>query len=86
MTEDSEDLVGPKGAEPICRSCGSAKVMRDAWAELNPVKDLWELGQVFDDGYRAECEQSSKFALGVHSGSQDAVISSSARQAYRAAS
>lgn len=55
-----DDLVGEKDAQPVCRTCGSSNVMRDAWAEWNPENGEWELGQVFDDGYCAKCEQSTK--------------------------
>jgi len=39
------DLVG---AYPVCSSCGSRKVVRDAWADWNFAAREWELKTVFD--------------------------------------
>lgn len=63
MTDDEtrDDLTGQKGVEPFCRCCGSRDVMRDPWAEWNPIEGAWEFGQVFDEGYCAKCEQTTKF-------------------------
>ena len=58
---DDDDLIGQKGAEPVCRTCGSPRVLRDAWAEWNSVTGMWELSQVFDDGYCQQCEEPTKF-------------------------
>lgn len=63
MAEDAteEDLTGAIGAEPVCRSCGTSDVVRDAWAAWNPTTGEWELSQVFDDGYCNQCEQTTNF-------------------------
>lgn len=39
-----------------CRTCGSADVMRDAWAEWDDALQAWVLGAVFDAAFCATCE------------------------------
>lgn len=41
---------------PSCRTCGSERVVRDAWACFNPESGLWELEQVFDHTHCHQCE------------------------------
>lgn len=40
------DMVG---SYPICRSCGSRKIVRDAWADWNMASQDWRLGAIFDN-------------------------------------
>ena len=40
----------------IFKTCGSAKVMHDAWAVWNPAAQEWQLGAVFDYMHRDRCE------------------------------
>lgn len=59
-TVADEDLTGAIGAEPVCERCGSNDVVRDAWAAWNPETGLWDLSQVFDDGYCRACEETAQ--------------------------
>ncbi|WP_281855887.1 DUF3768 domain-containing protein [Litoreibacter halocynthiae] len=45
---------------PICSTCGSERVARDAWACFNRDSGLWELEQVFDDEHCHQCEGETK--------------------------
>ncbi|WP_108813248.1 DUF3768 domain-containing protein [Loktanella sp. Alg231-35] len=45
---------------PVCRSCGSEHVARDAWACFNRESGLWELENVFDDEHCHSCEGATK--------------------------
>ena len=51
-----EDNVGDIGAVPTCKTCGSERVARDAWACWNPESGLWELETVFDHAHCHQCE------------------------------
>lgn len=52
------------GREPLirikCSSCGSTDVRRDAWAEWNEELQLWEIGEIYDDGFCMSCETEQK--------------------------
>lgn len=50
------DPVGQIGSEPVCKTCGSTEVRRDAWAIWNPMTGVWELGQAFDYAHCETCE------------------------------
>jgi len=43
----------------VCGDCGSANVMRDAWAVSDTENQCWELGNVFDAGYCDDCSGES---------------------------
>ena len=43
-----DDIVGDIGAVPRCATCGSERVVRDAWACWNPETGLYELETVLD--------------------------------------
>lgn len=45
---------------PICKTCGSEHVAKDAWACFNRESGLWELENVFDDAHCHQCEGSTK--------------------------
>lgn len=47
---------------PCCSTCGSERVVKDAWACFNPSSGLWELEAVFDAEYCHQCEANTKFA------------------------
>ena len=55
-SQDISDLVG---AYPVCRHCGSRKVMRDAWAAWNFAIGEWVLGALFDEFLCQGCENIS---------------------------
>lgn len=46
---------------PICRTCGSEHVAKDAWACFNRDSGLWELENVYDDEHCHQCEGPTKF-------------------------
>lgn len=46
---------------PICRHCGSANVMRDAWAIWNVEAQSWELGASFDHSKCDDCGAEMKW-------------------------
>lgn len=45
---------------PVCGTCGSEHVARDAWACFNRESGLWELENVFDDEHCHTCEGATK--------------------------
>ncbi|MGB3316254.1 MAG: DUF3768 domain-containing protein, partial [Albidovulum sp.] len=56
-----DDMVGEIGAVPTCRTCGSERVVKDAWACWNPSTGLWELETVFDHEHCHQCEGETAF-------------------------
>lgn len=48
------------GEVPICATCGSERVVCDAWACWNREAGLWELEQAFDDAHCHQCERECK--------------------------
>lgn len=62
MDKQDDDVEGTIGAVPICQSCGSERVVRDAWASWNPEYGLWELDQVFDDAHCHQCEHETQLS------------------------
>lgn len=59
--EAIEEPVGEIGAVPTCKTCGSERVARDAWACWNAESGLWELENVFDQEFCHKCENETKF-------------------------
>ena len=49
------DAPGP-GVAIRCQACGSADVMRDAWARWDAGTQAWTLGSVFDAAFCNACE------------------------------
>ncbi len=47
---------------PVCSSCGSDRVVRDAWAVWNAETQEWELQQVFDAAFCRTCEGECQIA------------------------
>ena len=48
------------GTVPTCRSCGSERVVKDAWACWNAEFGLWELEAVLDHEHCHSCEAKTK--------------------------
>ena len=55
-----EDIEGDIGAVPRCSTCGSERVVKDAWAVWNPEFGLWEVETVHDFARCHVCEEESK--------------------------
>lgn len=45
---------------PVCGSCGSERVVKDAYACFNRASGLWELESTFDHEYCHRCEAETK--------------------------
>ena len=45
---------------PTCKTCGSARVVLDAWACWDPEIELWVLEQEFDAAFCHDCEEDTK--------------------------
>ena len=56
-----DEILGDIGAVPVCRTCGSEHVVKDAWACWNPASGLWELETVFDHEHCHQCEGETTF-------------------------
>ncbi|WP_146345631.1 DUF3768 domain-containing protein [Falsiphaeobacter marinintestinus] len=56
-----EAIESDIGSVPRCRTCGSERVAKDAWACWNPEFGLWELETVFDQEHCHQCEGETKF-------------------------
>jgi len=56
-----ENVVGDVGSVPHCRTCGSTRVTKDAWAGWNSEAGLWELENVFDQEFCHQCEAQTTF-------------------------
>lgn len=61
MGDVQDDVLGGIGLVPTCKSCGSERVARDAWACWNPQTGLWEIENVFDQEYCHKCEGETHF-------------------------
>jgi hypothetical protein len=68
----SGDLAEPAAAaRPVagttvrCASCGSADVMRDAWACWDDHTQAWVLGSVFDAAFCEACENDTTLAVEI---------------------
>jgi hypothetical protein len=55
-----DDIEGDVGAVPRCQTCGSERVVKDAWACWNPETGMWELETVFDHEHCHQCEGETK--------------------------
>lgn len=47
------------GSVPRCQTCGSERVVKDAYACWNPDTGLWELEKVFDAAHCVACEKAT---------------------------
>lgn len=45
---------------PICKTCGTEHVAKDAWACFNRESGLWELENVLSDAHCHQCDGSAK--------------------------
>lgn len=57
----AEDVFADIGTVPVCKTCGSERVVKDAWACWNPQYGLWELETVFDHEHCHQCEGETSF-------------------------
>ena len=48
-------VAGETNTVPVCSTCGSHLVMRDAWAIWSPASAVWELGPTFDATFCDVC-------------------------------
>lgn len=46
--------------KPVCRTCGSPNVVKDAWAGWDEDKQNWVLENHFDDAFCNTCEENTK--------------------------
>lgn len=60
MGIQSYTIDGDIGAVPRCQTCGSERVVKDAWACFNPETGLWEIETVFDHEFCQACEAETK--------------------------
>lgn len=44
----------------VCSECKSDHIVIDAWAKWNAGLQLWELNEVFQQGYCSECMGETK--------------------------
>lgn len=59
--QPTEEVAPEPPAVPVCRHCGSANVMRDAWAVWNITTQAWELGAAFDHSLCGDCDAEMKW-------------------------
>ena len=74
MSEVLEDNAGQKGHIPKCKTCGSVRVVRDAWACFNPETGLWEIDTTFDHQFCQDCEKDTTFTWEAAPASPHAAI------------
>ncbi|MCT8327927.1 DUF3768 domain-containing protein [Acidimangrovimonas sediminis] len=60
-TDAAVDVFADIGTVPVCKACGSERVVKDAWACWNPKFGLWELETVFDHEHCHRCEGETTF-------------------------
>src|SRR6056297_966241 len=48
---------------PVCRTCGGADVMRDAWAVWSLPGQTWTLGSVFDAAFCTICGGATELEM-----------------------
>ena len=54
-------VTGPlSDAHPRCATCGSTRVLRDAWACWDPRCGDWVLGAVFDHAVCDDCGEDTR--------------------------
>lgn len=58
MTQD--DNSGLIGAYPVCATCQTSAIVRDAWATWNHMTGTWELQAVFDQVRCETCNQETE--------------------------
>lgn len=55
-----DEVVEDIGSVPRCATCGSERVVKDAWACWNPAAGLWELETTFDHEHCHQCEGETR--------------------------
>lgn len=60
MGDVLDDPLGGVGFVPRCKTCGSQRVAKDAWACFNPATGLWELETTFDQEFCHDCDAETK--------------------------
>ena len=65
MTETQTVSPAMRGGRlyPCCRQCGSASVMRDAWAVWDDTIQRWTLGAVFDAARCDGCDKETSLIM-----------------------
>ena len=61
MGATADDVFAEIGTVPVCKTCGSERVVKDACACWNPKFGLWELETVFDHEHCHNCEGETTF-------------------------
>ena len=56
MGTTQSNIDGTIGSMPRCGTCGSERIVKDAWACWNPDSGLWEIEMVFDHAHCHHCE------------------------------
>lgn len=70
-TVESVNAASPAARITIrCSACGSAEVMRDAWARWDDDAQEWVLGAVFDAAFCEVCEKDATLSEQPLGGSQ----------------
>lgn len=54
-----DDVTGDVGSVPRCQSCGSERVVKDAWVCWNPASGLYEIENVFDAAFCHQCNKAT---------------------------
>ena len=60
MNTPDEPTPDTINSVPVCRTCRSERVVKDAWACFNRHSGLWELENVFDAAFCHRCEEDTK--------------------------
>jgi len=60
MDQVHENIAGGIGSVPGCQTCGSERVVKDAFACFNPDSGLWELESVLDQAHCQVCDEKTK--------------------------
>lgn len=60
MSDEEPTGLDAIGGVPICATCGSERVVRDAWACWNREAGMWELEHAFDYAHCHQCEGETK--------------------------
>lgn len=57
---EAKVVKSAKATIPTCRTCGSIRVLRDAWAVWDAVLGEWTLGEVFDNAFCPDCDHETR--------------------------
>jgi uncharacterized protein DUF3768 len=56
----SRSVTVSKSEFPICKLCGSDRILCDAWAAWSHEAQTWELSSIFDQAFCQTCEAEAK--------------------------